>query len=50
MAESKARVVIFKAYPELKEAYHLSQQLRNIFNNSTDKAVAITKLAYWYIM
>ncbi|OAB25892.1 hypothetical protein FBFR_13970 [Flavobacterium fryxellicola] len=26
----------------------MSQKLRNIYNNNTDKSVAITKLAHWY--
>ena len=47
-SQKERAVILFKEYPELKEAYLLSQQLRNIYNNNTDKAVAITKLAYWY--
>ncbi len=26
----------------------MGQQLRNIYNNNTDKSLAITKLAHWY--
>jgi hypothetical protein len=37
--ESKERtVILLKNTPELKEAYLISQQLRNIYNNNTDKA------------
>ena len=46
--QKERAVILFKEYPELKEAYLLSQQLRNIYNNNTDKAIAITKLAHWY--
>jgi hypothetical protein len=37
----------FKEYPNSKKRIYC-QQLRNIYNNNTDKAVAITKLAHWY--
>jgi transposase len=47
-SQKEGAVILFKEYPELKEAYLLSQQLRNIYNNNTDKAIAITKLAHWY--
>jgi transposase len=47
-SQKERAVILFKEYPELKEAYLISQQLRNIYNNNTDKAVAITKLAHWY--
>jgi transposase len=47
-SQKERAVILFKEYPELKEAYLLSQQLRNIYNNNTDKAIAITKLAHWY--
>ena len=40
--------IVFEAYPEIKTVYFLSQKLRNIYNNNTDKLIAITKLAHWY--
>jgi len=40
--------VLFKEYPEIKKAYWLSQELRQVFNNNTEKNVAILKLARWY--
>ncbi|WP_317191332.1 transposase [Flavobacterium agrisoli] len=40
--------LLLKEYPEIKTVYFLSQKLRNIYNNNTDKAIAITKLAHWY--
>ena len=45
----KARAtILFEEYPEIKTVYYLSQKLRNIYNNNTDKTFAITKLAHWY--
>ena len=38
--------IVFEAYPEIKTVYFLSQKLRNIYNNNTDKLIAITKLAH----
>ena len=40
--------LLFELYPEIKTAYNLSQQLRNIYNNNKDKNVAMLKLAHWY--
>ena len=40
--------VLFKEYPEIKQAYQLSQQLREFFNTNTGKGVALSKLAQWY--
>lgn len=47
-SQKERAVILFKEYPEIKEAYLLSQKLRNIYNNNTDKTVAIAKLALWY--
>jgi hypothetical protein len=46
--ESKERTVILLKNTRTQRRYLISQQLRNIYNNNTDKAVAITKLAHWY--
>jgi len=40
--------ILFKEYPKIKKAYDLSNQLRNIYNHSVDKGIAMTKLAQWY--
>lgn len=40
--------VLFKEYPDLKKAYWLSQELRQVFRDYTKKNVAILKLAHWY--
>ncbi len=39
--------LLFEKYPDIEKAYHLSQQLSNIFNNTTDKLYAFTRLAKW---
>lgn len=40
--------ILFSQYPDLKQAYNLCQQLRGIYQSSTEKPVAMTKLAHWY--
>lgn len=40
--------ILFKLYPELKEAYTLSMNLSNIFHQSKNRLVAFKKLALWY--
>lgn len=40
--------VLFKEYPEIEQAYNLSQELREFFNTKTGRGVALTKLAQWY--
>ena len=40
--------ILFKNYPDINQAYSLVNNLRTIFNQTTDKGVAFTKLAHWY--
>lgn len=40
--------VLFTEYPEIKEAYELSEELRKFFNTKNDKGISLTKLARWY--
>lgn len=47
-SQKERATIVFTEYPEIKTVYFLSQKLRNIYNNNTDKAIAITKLAHWY--
>ena len=45
----KARaMVLFEQYPDLKEAYDLTDDLRRVFSNSPRRSLAATKLAKWY--
>ncbi len=39
---------IFREFPAIKQAYNLVQGLRNIYNTTTVKEIAYTKLAHWY--
>ena len=40
--------ILFREYPDLSEAFDLTQKLRVIYSKTKDKAVAYTKLARWY--
>ena len=48
VSQKQRAVILFDEYPEIKTVYWLSQKLRNIYSNNTDKTIAITKLAHWY--
>lgn len=40
--------ILFEEYPQIRSAYNLSQGLRQIYNTSVEKSIALTKLAQWY--
>lgn len=40
--------ILFKQYPDIREAYKLTRELGGIYQKTKDKAVAYTKLAHWY--
>jgi transposase len=40
--------ILFRLYPDLKEAYKQSMELSNIFSHSQNRLVAFKKLALWY--
>lgn len=40
--------ILFNQYPNIKKAFDLVQQLRNIFNQAKSIQIAYTKLAKWY--
>lgn len=46
--QSQRAKILFKNYPDIHQAYSLVNNLRNIFNHTTEKGVAFTKLAHWY--
>lgn len=46
--QSQRAQMMFKLYPDLKEAYQLSQHLRAIFNRKSKKEGARLNLARWY--
>jgi transposase len=40
--------LLFEFYPDIEKAYKLAQDLRNIFENTTDKVYGLTRLAKWH--
>lgn len=46
--QSQRAKILFKEYPDIRQAYSLVNNLRTIFNETKDKGVAFTKLAHWY--
>ena len=40
--------ILFEQYPDIKEAYDISLELTNIYNQKITKGIAMTKLAQWY--
>ena len=40
--------ILFEEYPEIEEAYRVSLELTNIYNQPIKKELAFTKLAKWY--
>jgi transposase len=40
--------ILFKLFPDLENAYKLSEKLKFIYNSKVKKEIAITKLAHWY--
>ncbi|PWA04803.1 DDE transposase [Flavobacterium psychrotolerans] len=40
--------LLFELYPDIQKAYNLTQELRGIFENTTDKIIGFAKLAKWH--
>ena len=40
--------ILFEQYPDIKKAFNLNQNLRNMYNTKSSIQVAYTKLAHWY--
>jgi transposase len=40
--------LLFELYPDIEKAYQLCQDLRNVFENTTDKIYGLSKLARWH--
>jgi hypothetical protein len=38
----------FELYPDIQKAYDLAQDLRNIFETTTDKIIGLERLARWH--
>lgn len=41
-------ILLFELYPNIEKAYNLAQDLRNIFEKTTDKIIGLSKLARWH--
>jgi len=41
-------VVLFELYPDIKKACDLAQDLRNIFEKTSDKIIGLSRLAKWH--
>lgn len=46
--QQKRADLLFDLYPEIKQAYNLTNSLRAIYNQKAPKEVAMTKLAQWF--
>lgn len=40
--------LLFELYPDIQKGYSLTQELRSIFENTTDKIIGFAKLAKWH--
>jgi len=40
--------LLFELYPDIKKTYNLTQELRSIFEKTTDKIVGFARLAKWH--
>lgn len=40
--------LLFEFYPDIQRVYNLTQELRNIFEKTTDKIIGFAKLAKWH--
>jgi transposase len=45
--EERAKL-LFELYPDIQKAYDLAQDLRNIFETTTDKIIGLERLARWH--
>ena len=48
LSQSKRAQILFERYPLLKDAYDLTIKLSQIFEKTSDKGIAFTRLARWY--
>ncbi|WP_293685462.1 MULTISPECIES: transposase [unclassified Spirosoma] len=48
LSQRERAALLFDRYPDLKQAYELSQSLSHIFENTTDKLYGLARLAKWH--
>jgi transposase len=47
-SQKRRAKILFEQYPDIEEAYQMSLELTDIYNQKISKGVALTKLARWY--
>jgi Transposase and inactivated derivatives len=47
-SQAERAEILFLEYPAIEEAYRVSMELTQIYNTTTDKGVALSRLARWY--
>ena len=40
--------ILFQLYPDIKQAYKLARKLGHIYDSTTTKGIAFTKMAHWF--
>ena len=48
VSQNQRAKILFEQYPDIQEAYNISMELTMIYNKTTDKRIALTKLAKSY--
>jgi hypothetical protein len=48
LSHTQRAKLLFELYPDIEKEYQLSQDLRNVFENTNDKIYGLTKLAKWH--
>jgi transposase len=46
--QTERAALLFDLYPDIQKTYNLSQELRGIFEHTTDKVIGFAKLAKWH--
>lgn len=47
-SQKRRAEILFRLYPDIENAYKLTDELRRIYSSTKIKGVAYTKLAHWY--
>ena len=47
-SQKRRTKILFELYPDIENAYNLTDELRRIYSSTKIKGVAYTKLAHWY--
>lgn len=47
-SQAERATLLFELYPDIEKAYDLAQDLRNIFEKTSDKIIGFARLAKWH--